>query len=80
MRAVRLKSDRRQDLCAEICCGQEESDDRHDDGAAGRTILKRALRPVILRRTKQQVAPDEGGQRILFKICLTATRQIVLLN
>ncbi|MDB4877394.1 MAG: SNF2-related protein [Gemmatimonadetes bacterium] len=29
-----------------------------DDGVAGREILRRALRPVILRRTKDQVAPE----------------------
>ena len=37
---------------------QLATDSTPEDGVAGREILARALRPVILRRTKEQVAPE----------------------
>ena len=61
------------------------------DAAGGRDVLARALRPVILRRTKAQVAPDlperveqtmhvelEGAQRKFYDDLLEAYRRSVL--
>ena len=60
------------------------------EGAKGREILRRALRPVILRRTKEQVAPElperveqtlyvdlEPPQRAFYMELLAATRRTV---
>lgn len=61
-----------------------------DNGVAGRDVLRRALRPVILRRTKEQVAPElperveqtlyvdlEPPQRAFYMELLAATRRTV---
>jgi SNF2 family DNA or RNA helicase len=61
-----------------------------DDGVAGREILTRTLRPVILRRTKEQVAPElperveqtlyvelEPQQRAFYMDLLARTRRTV---
>ncbi|HEX4681831.1 MAG TPA: DEAD/DEAH box helicase [Gemmatimonadaceae bacterium] len=66
------------------------SDAPPDDASASREILKRALRPVILRRTKQQVAPElperveqtlyvdmEAAQRTFYMQLLAETRRTV---
>lgn len=66
------------------------TDAMSDDAQANREILRRALRPVILRRTKEQVAPElperveqtlyvdlEPAQRTFYMDLLAATRRTV---
>jgi superfamily II DNA or RNA helicase len=67
------------------------TDAEPSDGLAGREILRRALRPLILRRTKEQVAPElperveqtlyvdlEPPQRQFYMELLAATRRSLL--
>ncbi|HVX41925.1 MAG TPA: DEAD/DEAH box helicase [Gemmatimonadaceae bacterium] len=66
------------------------SDAAEDGGAGVRTMLKKALKPVILRRTKDQVTPElperveqtllvdmEPAQRAFYMELLAATRRTV---
>lgn len=65
-------------------------DSREKEASEGRNVLRRALRPVILRRTKEQVAPElperveqtlyvdlEPPQRNFYMEILAATRRTV---